>query len=163
MPIADTVVLGENVVIYHPDLANLYGCRIGDGTRVGTFVEIQSDVEIGANCKIQSHCFICSGVTIEDGVFVGHGVMFTNDRYPRAINDDGSLQSAADWTCLPTRVSKGASIGSNATILPDLVIGQYALVAAGAVVTRSVPDHAIVAGNPARIVGSTSPSQRTSE
>ncbi|MBP1872271.1 acetyltransferase-like isoleucine patch superfamily enzyme [Ensifer adhaerens] len=162
MPIADTVVLGENVVIYHPDLANLYGCTIGDGTRIGTFVEIQSDVEIGANCKIQSHCFICSGVTIEDGVFVGHGVMFTNDRYPRAINEDGRLQSAADWTCLPTRVSKGASIGSNATILPDLVIGQYALVAAGAVVTRSVPAHAIVAGNPARIVGSTSPSQRTS-
>ncbi len=155
MPVADSVVLGEGAVVYHPDLVNLYGCRIGAGTRIGTFVEIQSDVAIGRNCKIQSHAFICSGVTIDDEVFVGHGVMFTNDRHPAATNPDGTLQGAADWSCLPTRVERGASIGSNATILPDLTIGHHALVAAGAVVTRDVPPHAIVAGVPARVVGST--------
>ncbi len=154
MAIGGGVELGEGVVIHHPELVNLYGCRIGAGTRVGTFVEIQSDVEIGRNCKIQSHSFICSGVVIEDGVFVGHGVMFTNDRFPAAINPDGGLKDAADWTLLPTRVGAGASIGSHATILP-VVIGRHALIAAGAVVTRDVPDHAIVAGVPARQIGTT--------
>ncbi|MDQ0506770.1 acyltransferase [Xanthobacter agilis] len=157
MPIKDDVILEEGVVIFHPDLVNLYGCHIGSGTRIGTFVEIQSDARIGANCKIQSHSFICSGVVIEDGVFVGHGVMFTNDRFPAATRADGTLQGADDWTCLPTLVRRGASIGSNATILPELTIGEGALVAAGAVVTKSVPDHAIVAGVPARVVGSTLP------
>ena len=160
MPIKDDVTLDIGAVVYHPDLVNLYGCRIGAGTRIGTFVEIQADVAIGRNCKIQSHSFICSGVTIEDGVFVGHGVMFTNDRFPGAVNPDGALQSAADWTCLPTRVERHASIGSHATILPDLTVGHHALVAAGAVVTRDVPPHAIVAGVPARVVGSTLPSDR---
>ncbi len=155
MPIASSVVMAEDAVVYHPDLVNLYGCRIGAGTRIGTFVEIQSEVSIGRNCKIQSHSFICSGVTIEDEVFVGHGVMFTNDRRPVATNPDGTLQAAADWTCLPTRVERGAAIGSNATILPDLTVGHHALVAAGAVVTQDVPAHAIVAGVPARVIGST--------
>lgn len=155
MPVAENVEIEEGAVIYHPDLVNLYGCRIGAGTRIGTFVEIQSDVVIGRNCKIQSHSFICSGVTIADEVFVGHGVMFTNDRFPAAANADGSLKGAADWTCLPTRIGHGASIGSHATILPDLTIGRHALVAAGAVVTRDVPDYAIVAGVPARVIGST--------
>jgi UDP-2-acetamido-3-amino-2,3-dideoxy-glucuronate N-acetyltransferase len=149
------VSLGKDVVLYHPDLINLYGCSIGAETRVGTFVEIQRGATIGERCKISSHCFICEGVVLEDGVFLGHGVMFTNDRYPRAINRDGTLQSAADWTLEPTRVRQGASIGSNATILPGITIGEYALVGAGAVVTRDVPDGAIVAGVPARIVGST--------
>jgi UDP-2-acetamido-3-amino-2,3-dideoxy-glucuronate N-acetyltransferase len=155
MPIKSDVVLGEGAVVYHPDLVNLYGCRIGAGTRIGTFVEIQSEVVIGRNCKIQSHSFICSGVTIEDGVFIGHGVMFTNDRVPAAVSPDGTLQGAADWTCLPTRVEAGASIGSHATILPDLTIGHHALVGAGAVVTRNVPPYAIVMGIPARVTGST--------
>lgn len=152
MPIADSVILHPDAVIHHPDLVNLYGCTIGAGTRIGTFVEIQSDVLIGANCKIQSHSFICSGVTIEDEVFVGHGVMFTNDRHPAATNADGSLQGAADWTSLPTRIGRRASVGSGATILP-VTIGEGALVAAGAVVTRDVPPYAIVAGVPARVVG----------
>ena len=124
MPVAPSVDLAEGVVIHHPDLVNLYGCRIGAGTRIGTFVEIQSDVEIGRNCKIQSHSFICSGVTIEDAVFIGHGVMFTNDLYPAATTADGELKTAHDWACLRTRVCRGASIGSHATILPDLVVGR---------------------------------------
>lgn len=152
MPIKD-VTLGKGVVIHQRKLVNLYGCRIGDGSRVGSFVEIQRGAEIGENCKISSHSFICEGVTIEDGVFIGHGVMFTNDLYPRAINGDGSLQTAADWVCLPTKVCRGASIGSNATILPNLTIGEGAVVGAGAVVTKDVPAHAIVAGVPARVVG----------
>lgn len=155
MPISEGVILGDGVVIHHPQLVNLYGCQIGAETRIGAFVEIQSDVVIGARCKIQSHSFLCSGVVIEDEVFIGHGVMFTNDKHPASTNADGSLQSGADWVCLPTRIRRRASIGSNATILPDLVIGEGALVAAGAVVTRDVPDHAIVAGVPARVVGST--------
>lgn len=154
MPIAESVSLHPEAVIHHPDLVNLYGCRIGAGTRIGTFVEIQADAEIGVNCKIQSHAFICSGVTIADEVFVGHGVMFTNDLYPAATNADGTLQSAADWPCLPTRVGRRASIGSGATILP-VTIGEGALVAAGAVVTRDVPPFAIVAGVPATVVGDT--------
>lgn len=153
MPIDDRVVLGLNVVIFHPDLVNLYGCSIGDETKVGAFVEIQKNVAIGKRCKISSHSFICEGVTIEDEVFVGHGVMFTNDVYPRATNADGSLQTQADWKVLPTKVCRGASIGSHATVLPNLTIGEGALVGAGAVVTRDVPPFAVVAGVPARVVG----------
>lgn len=155
MPIAENVVFEDGALVFHSDLVNLYGCKIGRQTRIGTFVEIQSDVRIGARCKIQSHSFICSGVVIEDEVFVGHGVMFTNDRYPTATTAEGVLQSADDWTCLPTLVCSGASIGSNATILPNLIIGKKAMVAAGAVVTKNVPEYAIVAGNPARVIGST--------
>ena len=151
--IAPSVIRDDSVIIHHPDLVNLYGCTIGSGTRIGTFVEIQKNATIGQNCKISSHSFICEGVTIEDGVFIGHGVMFTNDLYPRAVNADGSLQSDADWVTIPTRVKSGASIGSNATILPGLTIGEGAQVGAGAVVTKDVPNHAIVAGVPARIVG----------
>ena len=118
------VALGKDVVLYHPELINLYECSIGPETRIGTFVEIQRGAAIGARCKISSHCFICEGVTIEDGVFLGHGVMFTNDRYPRAVATDGQLQSANDWTLEPTLVRRGASIGSNATILPGITIGE---------------------------------------
>lgn len=141
------VTLGRDVVIR--DFTNLYDCAIGDGTRVGTFVEIQKGVTIGKNCKIQSHSFICEGVTIEDGCFIGHGVMFTNDRYPHAVNADGSLQTDADWTLERTLVKRGASIGTGATILPGVTIGEGAVVGAGAVVTRDVPPGAVVAGNPA--------------
>jgi UDP-2-acetamido-3-amino-2,3-dideoxy-glucuronate N-acetyltransferase len=150
--IAASVVLEEGVVIHHPDLVNLYGCTIGAGSRIGTFVEIQRNAVIGKNCKISSHTFICEGVTIEDGAFIGHGVMFTNDRHPRAVNLDGSLQTDADWTLEPTRVGAGASIGSNATILCNVNIGKGALVGAGAVVTKDVPDYTVVAGVPARVV-----------
>lgn len=151
--IAPSVILGENVRIFQPDLVNLYGCSIGAGTKIGAFVEIQSESFIGANCKVSSHTFICSGVTVEDGVFIGHGVMFTNDIYPRAVNEDGSIQTPADWAVVPTRIRQRASIGSNATILAGITIGEGALIGAGAVVTRDVPDFAIVAGVPARIVG----------
>src|SRR6476646_8943253 len=143
--IADNVILGRDVVIHHPDLVNLYGCSIGDGTKVGTFVEIQKGGKIGSRCKISSHTFICEGVVIEDGVFVGHGVMFTNDRFPRATAADGRLQTEADWKVETTRVKHGASIGSNATIIAGVTIGAHALVGAGAVVTKDVPDYAIVA------------------
>lgn len=151
--IADDVVLGRDVKIFQPDLVNLYGCTVGDGTKIGAFVEIQRGAAIGRNCKISSHAFICTGVSVEDGVFVGHGVMFINDLYPRAVNPDGSLQTEADWQVVETRVKAGASIGSNATILAGITIGQGALVGAGAVVTHDVPDYAIVAGVPARVVG----------
>lgn len=151
--IAPDVVLGENVLIYHPDLVNLYGCSVGAGTKIGAFVEIQRGAAVGRNCKISSHTFICAGVTIEDGVFVGHGVMFINDLYPRAVNPDGSLQAEADWECVPTRVKASAAIGSNATILAGISVGENAMVGAGAVVTRNVPDYAIVAGVPARVLG----------
>ncbi|MFU0507209.1 acyltransferase [Pseudaminobacter sp. NGMCC 1.201702] len=150
--IASDVVLDDGVVIHHPDLVNLYGCRIGAGSRIGTFVEVQKNAVIGRNCKISSHSFICEGVTLEDGVFIGHGVMFTNDPYPRALGPDGSLQTGSDWTVVPITVRRNASIGSNATILPGVTIGKGALVGAGAVVTRDVPDNAVVAGVPARIV-----------
>ena len=153
--IASTVVLEEGVRIFQPDLVNLYGCRIGAGSRVGAFVEIQKNATIGRNCKISSHSFICEGVTVEDGVFVGHGVMFTNDLYPRAVNPDGSAQSESDWVVVPTLVKSRASIGSNATIVAGVTIGTGALVGAGAVVTRDVPDFAIVAGVPAKVVGRT--------
>ena len=155
MPIADSVSLGRDVRIFQPLLVNLYGCRIGDETKVGAFVEIQKGVAIGARCKISSHSFICEGVQLADEVFVGHGVMFTNDRKPRATNADGSLQTEADWHVEPTHVKRRASIGSHATILCGITIGEGALVGAGAVVTRDVPDHAIVAGVPARVVGTT--------
>ena len=126
MPIADTVQLGENVRILHPALVNLYGCTVGNETKIGTFVEIQKGAVIGARCKISSHTFICEGVAIEDGVFIGHGVMFTNDRYPRATKADGRLQTEADWNVEPTRVKRGASIGSNATVISGLTIGEGA-------------------------------------
>lgn len=151
--IATTVKLGKDVRIFQPDLVNLYGCTIGDGTKIGAFVEVQADSTIGENCKISSHTFICSGVRIENGVFVGHGVMFTNDIYPRAVNEDGSLQTEADWKVVETRIRKRASIGSNATILAGITVGEGALIGAGAVVTKDVPDYAIVAGVPARVVG----------
>jgi UDP-2-acetamido-3-amino-2,3-dideoxy-glucuronate N-acetyltransferase len=155
MPISDSVKLGENVKIFHPQLVNLYGCTVGNDTKIGAFVEIQKNAVIGARCKVSSHTFICEGVTLEDGVFVGHGVMFTNDRLPRATNPDGSLQSEADWSVEPTLVKRSASIGSNATIVCGITIGVGALVGAGAVVTRDVPDYAIVAGVPARVIGDT--------
>lgn len=151
--ISSDVVLKDGAVIHHPDLVNLYGCTIGAGTAIGTFVEVQKNVLIGRNCKISSHSFLCEGVAIEDGVFVGHGVMFTNDIYPRAVNPDGSRQAEADWVVVPTLVKRHASIGSNATILAGITIGEEAQVGAGAVVTRNVPDRAIVAGVPARIIG----------
>ncbi|HZU88700.1 MAG TPA: acyltransferase [Stellaceae bacterium] len=154
MPIGKDVRLGERVVIHHPELVNLYGCTIGGETRIGAFVEIQAGATIGARCKISSHSFICDGVTIEDEVFVGHGVMFTNDRFPRATTETGEPQSAGDWTLEPTRVCRRASIGSHATILCGLTIGEGAMVAAGAVVTRDVPPYATVAGVPARVVAS---------
>jgi acetyltransferase-like isoleucine patch superfamily enzyme len=153
MPIAPDVRLADGVKIFHPELVNLYGCTISSQTKIGAFVEIQKNATVGARCKISSHSFICEGVTIEDEVFIGHGVMFTNDPFPRATNDDGSLQTDADWQPIATLVKHRASIGSNATILAGVTIGEAALVGAGAVVTRNVPDFAIVAGVPARIVG----------
>ena len=155
MPIAQSVVLEEGVIIFHENLVNLYGCRIGSGTKIGAFVEIQKNATIGKRCKISSHSFVCEGVEIEDEVFVGHGVIFTNDLYPRATTDDGRMQNDADWIVLPTKVRHGASIGSSATILPNLTIGSRAIVGAGAVVTRDVPDYAIVAGVPAVVIGDT--------
>ncbi len=151
--IGSDVRLGHGVRIFQPELVNLYGCSIGDGTKIGAFVEIQRDAIIGRNCKVSSHTFICTGVVVEDAVFIGHGVMFTNDLYPRAVNADGSLQTEADWKVIETRVRRGASIGSNATILAGVVIGEGAIVGAGAVVTRNVPDRATVAGVPARVIG----------
>lgn len=148
--IAPDVILGRNVRIYA--FANLYGCEIGDETKIGAFVEVQKGVKIGRRVKVSSHTFICSGVTIEDSVFIGHGVMFINDRYPRAVDATGELQTEADWTCIPTRVKQGASIGSNATILCGVTIGEQAMVGAGSVVTRDVPARTIVAGNPARMI-----------
>jgi acetyltransferase-like isoleucine patch superfamily enzyme len=153
MPISDTVRLKGQVTIHHPNLVNLYGCEVGDGSKIGAFVEIQKGAVIGERCKISSHTFVCEGVTIEDECFIGHGVMFTNDLFPRATNPDGSAQTDADWKLELTRVKRQASIGSNATIVCGLTIGQGALIAAGAVVTKDVPDFAIVAGVPARVIG----------
>jgi len=155
MPIAADVVLGHDVRIFQPDLVNLYGCSIGAETKIGAFVEIQKNATIGARCKISSHSFICEGVIIEDQVFVGHGVMFINDNYPRAANEDGILQTEQDWEVMPTIVRFRAAVGSNATILGGLIVGICALVGAGSVVTANVPDYAIVAGVPARIIGDT--------
>lgn len=151
--IAKNVEFRGEATVHHPDLVNLYGCTIGADTKIGTFVEIQKGASVGARCKISSHTFICEGVDIEDGVFVGHGVMFTNDVYPRAVRADGELQVEADWEVVPTRVKTRASIGSNATILCGITIGHHALVGAGAVVTQDVPDYKIVAGVPARVIG----------
>lgn len=148
--IADDVRLGRDVTI--AKFINLYGCSIGDGTRIGAFVEIQKNATVGSNCKIQSHTFICEGVTIEDGVFIGHGVTFINDKYPRAVNGSGGLQSEADWSVIPTVVKKGASIGSGATILCNVTIGENAIVGSGSVVTKDVPANTIVAGNPAKTI-----------
>jgi len=148
--IADDVKLGNNVRIH--DFVNLYGCEIEDNTKIGSFVEIQKGVKIGKSCKISSHSFICEGVTIEDQVFVGHHVVFINDRYPRAVNRDGRLQTEADWTMEPTVVKRGASIGSGAVILCNVALGENAIVGAGSVVTKDVPANAIVAGNPARVI-----------
>lgn len=153
MPIAADVVLGTDVTILHPTLVNLYGCRIGDDTKVGTFVEIQKNAVIGRRCKISSHTFICEGVTIEDDVFVGHGVMFINDRRPRATAD-GRPQTEEDWTVVPTLIRRGASLGSGAVILCGVTIGENAMVGAGAVVTRDVAPGDTVAGVPARLLAS---------
>jgi acetyltransferase-like isoleucine patch superfamily enzyme len=148
--IAKDVILGTNVVLN--DFINLYGCKIGDNTKIGTFVEIQKNAAIGNNCKIQSHSFICEGVTIEDEAFVGHGVMFINDRFPRSASESGELQTEADWEVVPTLIKKGASIGSNATILCGVTVGEGAIIGAGSVVTRDVPPNTIAAGNPARVI-----------
>jgi UDP-2-acetamido-3-amino-2,3-dideoxy-glucuronate N-acetyltransferase len=147
--IAPEVRLGKDVKIFA--FVNLYGCEIGDETRIGTFVEIQKGVVVGRRCKISSHTFVCEGVTIEDEVFIGHGVMFTNDRLPRATTAEGELQTDSDWTVVRTRVGRRASIGSGAVILPGVEIGEGALVGAGAVVTRDVPAGAVVVGNPGRV------------
>ena len=155
MPISENVKLGQKVQIFQPTLVNLYGCSIGDETKIGAFVEIQKNVAIGARCKISSHTFICEGVEVEDEAFIGHGVMFTNDIYPRATTPNGGLQTEADWKVEPTYVKRGASIGSNATIVAGVTIGEGALVGAGAVVTKDVRPYAIVAGVPARVVGDT--------
>ncbi|HEY8158383.1 MAG TPA: acyltransferase [Methylobacter sp.] len=157
------VQLGDGVVIHHPDLVNLYGCRVGASSKIGAFVEIQKGVSVGAKCKISSHSFVCEGVDIEDGVFIGHGVMFTNDIYPRAVTPEGELQTEADWQVIKTHVKARASIGSNATILCGITIGEGALIGAGAVVTRDVPDYAIVAGVPARVVGDARVREETCE
>jgi acetyltransferase-like isoleucine patch superfamily enzyme len=151
MPITSDVKLGSGVKIFHPDLVNLYGCTIGADTKIGAFVEIQKNAVIGARCKISSHTFICEGVTIEDEVFVGHGVVFINDRNPRATTG-GALQTETDWKVVPTMVRHGASIGSGAAILCGVTIGRGAMIGAGAVVTRDVPDDAVVAGVPARLL-----------
>ncbi len=151
MPLKN-VTQGSGVLITHPDLVNLYGCEIGDDSRVGPFVEVQKNARIGSRCKISSHSFVCEGVTIEDEVFIGHGVMFTNDIFPRATSGN-ALQTESDWTCTPTLIRRGASIGSNATIVAGVTIGEGALVGAGAVVTADVPDHALVVGVPARVIG----------
>lgn len=148
--IADDVKLGKGVKVFH--FVNMYGCEIGDGTKVGSFVEIQKGVTVGKNCKISSHSFICEGVTIEDDCFIGHGVMFINDKYPRSTNEDGSMQTEADWKVEKTHIKKGASIGSNATILCGVTIGENAIVGAGAVVTKDIPDGTTVAGNPAKLI-----------
>ena len=148
--ISDDVKIGQGVSIFN--FVNLYGCEIGDGTKVGSFVEIQKGARIGRNCKISSHTFICEGVTIEDEVFVGHGVNFINDKYPRATTEDGALQTEADWALELTTVRRGASIGTGATILSGVEIGERAIIGAGSVVTRSVPAGSTVVGNPARAV-----------
>ena len=150
--IAADVRLGKNVRVYN--FTNLYGCEIGDDVKIGTFVEIQKGAKIGNRCKISSHTFICEGVTLEDEVFVGHHVIFTNDRYPRAANEDGKLQTEEDWECVSTLVKRGASIGSGAVLLCGIRVGENAIIGAGSVVTKDVPPDAIVVGNPARIIRS---------
>jgi len=153
--IAPDVKLGKNVRIY--DFTNLYGCEIGDDVKIGTFVEVQKGAKIGHRCKVSSHSFICEGVTLENDVFIGHNVTFINDRYPRATNGGGQLQTEADWHCIKTVVKQGASVGSGATLLCGITVGENALIGAGSVVTKDVPAGAVVAGNPARAVKSHSP------
>ena len=148
--IAPDVQLGVGVKIY--DFVNLYGCKIGDNSKIGTFVEIQKGADIGKNCKISSHTFICEGVTIEEGVFVGHNVTFINDRYPKSTSEEGELQTEEDWVCVPTLIKQGASIGSSATLLCGITVGENAIVGAGCVVTKDVPANSVVAGNPARVM-----------
>ena len=152
--VAPDVKLGRNVRLH--DFVNLYGCEIGDDVKIGTFVEIQKGVKVGNRCKISSHSFICEGVILEEGVFIGHNVTFTNDRFPRATNSGGQLQTEADWECVGTLVKRGASIGSGATLLCGITIGENAMIGAGSVVTKDVPAGATVAGNPARIMRSIS-------
>ena len=161
--IAADVKLGKDVQL--SKFINLYGCEVGDETKIGTFVEVQKNARVGRRCKISSHTFICEGVTIEDNVFIGHGVTFVNDMYPRATTAGGELQNESDWRVETIQVRKGASIGSGATILANVTIGEYAIVGAGSVVTRDVPAHAIVAGNPARFKRSveTEPCRRSIE
>ena len=148
--IADDVKIGKDVKIF--SFVNLYGCEIDDNSKVGTFVEIQKGAKIGKNCKISSHTFICEGVTIEDDCFIGHNVTFINDKYPRSVNEGGQLQTEEDWVCIPTLIKKGASIGSSATILCGVTIGENAIVGAGSVITKDVPANTTVAGNPARVL-----------
>lgn len=148
--ISNDVKLEGNVIIPHPSLVNLYGCEIKTGTKIGTFVEIQKNVKIGKNCKISSHTFICEGVHIEEGVFIGHNVTFINDKIPRAVNLDGSMKTESDWKVVETFVKKGASIGSSATIMCGVTIGENSIVGAGAIVTKDVPKNTIVVGNPAK-------------
>jgi acetyltransferase-like isoleucine patch superfamily enzyme len=155
--IAPDVKLGRRTQVFA--FTNLYGCDIGDDVKIGPFVEIQKGARVGDRCKISSHSFLCEGVELEDEVFIGHGVVFINDRYPRATNADGRLQTEADWACVPTRVKRGASIGSGATILCGVIIGERATVGAGSVVTKNVPDGAVVAGNPARPLRAPCPSE----
>ncbi len=150
--IAPDVKLGKNVCIR--DFANLYGCEIGDDVKIGTFVEIQKGVKIGNRCKISSHTFICEGVTLEDDIFIGHNVTFTNDRFPRATNGKGRLQTDAEWVCIRTLIKRGASIGSGTTLLCGITIGENAMIGAGSVVTKDVPPGTVVAGNPARVIRS---------
>ncbi|HEY8933798.1 MAG TPA: acyltransferase [Cyclobacteriaceae bacterium] len=146
----NNIKVGKDVKIFK--FVNLYGCTIDDGSKIGSFVEIQKGVSIGKNCKISSHTFICEGVTIGDGVFVGHQVSFVNDMFPRSVNSDGSLQTEADWTLVKTTVNDGASIGTGSTILGGITIGKNALIGAGSVVTKDVPENAVVAGNPAKVL-----------
>jgi UDP-2-acetamido-3-amino-2,3-dideoxy-glucuronate N-acetyltransferase len=148
LQVSPDVILGKDVKLF--GFCNLYGCEIGDETKIGTFVEVQKGAKIGARCKISSHSFICEGVTIEDEVFIGHGVIFVNDRHPKAVNPDGSLQTDEDWNCQTTLVKKGASIGSGSTLLGGITIGENSLVGAGSVVTKDVPAGVTVVGNPAR-------------
>ena len=148
--IAPDVKLGRDVKIY--GFVNLYGCEVGDNSKIGTFVEIQKGAKIGENCKVSSHTFICEGVTVEDNVFIGHNVTFINDVFPRATREDGSLQDEEDWECVPTLIKRGASIGSSATLLCGVTVGEQAVIGAGSVVTKDVPPGAIVAGNPARVL-----------
>lgn len=161
MPISDNVRMGTGVKIVHPELVNLYGCSIGDETKIGAFVEIQKNAFVGARCKISSHTFICEGVTIEDECFIGHHVCFINDPCPRATTAGGGLQSEADWKVVPTRVRRGASVGSGAVILCGIVIGEGALVGAGAVVTRDVLPGQVVAGVPARLMREEIPNSKS--
>jgi len=148
--ISDNVKIGKDVKIY--SFVNLYGCEIDDRTKIGTFVEIQKGVKIGKDCKISSHTFICEGVTIEEGVFIGHNVTFINDKYPKSTNPDGSMQTDNDWECIPTLVKRGVSIGSSATILCGVTIGNNVIIGAGSVITKDIPDNVIVAGVPAKVI-----------